>query len=202
MRTVSFLLIMSAWAISAEGSPHDLLAAVAKGPYGTSEYQPSLGVPDYVFKSAEYEIAHSVDVQHALEDLAPAREPKDWVEALHKWKSAVKALEHERAVWCLQVCLCHPQLPVTTDAVEALIQLKNVKAVPFLLTFAEYENTNAPMVGGRNIVMYQKFAERIAEAFVTLTGLPKIRDEDSFHPLAPNLPQWRKWVAEHPIDGA
>src|SRR5207244_4771781 len=54
------------------------------------------------------------------------------------WFEAVTGLEKEKAVWSLLSCLCHASEDVQINALRALDRVKDRRAVPFLLLYAEY----------------------------------------------------------------
>ena len=55
-----------------------------------------------------------------------------------EWFKGLEELESNKAVWCILSCLCHPHDDVQIRALRTLEKLNDQRAVPFLITYAEY----------------------------------------------------------------
>jgi hypothetical protein len=136
-------------------------------------------------------MAHSPAIRQAIIDLNPNNSNVTWF-------AAEEVLEHEHAVWCLQACLCHPHDDVQINALRAIGRLKDPKAVPFLLIYAEYE---AMMVGGsESATIHGIIHEELSATLSALTGIIiRIKGQDP-EGLLKAIHEWRRWLVEHPAD--
>jgi hypothetical protein len=143
------------------------------------------------------EIATSALVRGAYEKLDVAkRRNVDWFEG-------VAELEKQRAVWCLQSCLCHPSPDVQIHALRSLERLRDKNAVAFLVLYAEY--MAVPVAGSENATIHGVLHASLAKTLSALTGVEvtlKGQDEEG---LKKGIKRWRKWLVlqdetplEHP----
>ncbi len=109
------------------------------------------------------EIAGSALIRGAYKKLDVAkRRNVDWLEGAAE-------LEKQRAVWCLQSCLCHPSQDVQIHALRSLERLKDKSAVAFLVLYAEYM---AVHVGGsENATIHGVIHASLAKTLSVLTGV-------------------------------
>jgi hypothetical protein len=111
------------------------------------------------------------------------------------WFIGVEELEEQKAVWSLQSCLIHPSEDVQIHALRSLEQIKDKRAVPFLLIYAEYMAIDES--GSENATIHGIIQESIAKALSSLTGLKvQITGQDS-ELLKQSIKKWRKWLVEN-----
>jgi WD40 repeat protein len=135
------------------------------------------------------EIEQSAAVRRAYERLDVAtRCNVDWFEG-------VAELEKERAVWSLVSCLCHPARGVQIRALRSLERLKDTRAVPFLLLYAEY--MAVILEGSECATIHGVIHETVAKTLSTLTGMQVILQGQDPEGLKKGIKRWRKWLASH-----
>lgn len=111
-----------------------------------------------------------------------------------EWFAGIVELEKQKAVWSLLSCLIHPSDDVQINALRSLERLGNIKAVPFILIYAEYM---AVLEGGsENATIHGIIHESIAKTLSSLTGIKiEIKDQDPGR-LKNGINLWRKWLVE------
>jgi hypothetical protein len=111
-----------------------------------------------------------------------------------EWFEGVAELEKQRAVWCLLSALCHPSQDVQIHALRALERLKDKRAVPFLLLYAEYMAVEVD--GSENATVHGILHGAVARTLSTLTGVEvALRGQDA-EGLKQGIKQWRKWQVQ------
>jgi RNA polymerase sigma factor (sigma-70 family) len=134
------------------------------------------------------EIAGSRAVRAAYARLDAARERNV------TWFEGVKELEKEKAVWCLASCLCHPHPDVQIRALRALGRLKDRRAVPFLVLYAEYMAVFVP--GSESATIHDIVHTETAGVLSSLTGVRvTLRGQDP-EGLLRGVRLWRRWLLE------
>ncbi len=132
------------------------------------------------------EIAKSALVRSAYEKLDVAQRRNV------EWFEGVAELEKQRAVWCLQSCLCHPSLDVQIHALGSLERLRDKNAVAFLVLYAEYMAVSVE--GSENATIHGVLHALLAKTLSVLTGVEvtlKGQDEEG---LKRGIKRWRKWL--------
>jgi hypothetical protein len=136
------------------------------------------------------EIAASDAVRAAYEKLdAAARDNAEWFEG-------VAALEREWALWCLVSCLVHPHEDVQIRALRALERLGDGRAVPFLITYAEYMAVHEG--GSENATIHGIVHSSVATTLSALTGVHVNVDGQDPEGLKLGVVKWRRWLANQP----
>jgi|GEM_PF-4569417 len=113
------------------------------------------------------------------------------------WFEGVGELEKAKAVWCLQSCLCHPSSDVQIRALQSLRRLGNVKAVPFLVIYAEYM---AVLVeGSEGATIHGVLQSELAKTLSTLTKVEvTVHKHQDPEGLKKGIRRWQKWLSEQP----
>lgn len=134
------------------------------------------------------EIQSSTTVQNAYEKLdASNRRNVDWFEG-------VAELEKQKAIWSLLSCLCHPHEDVQIHALRSLGRLKDKRAVPFLLVYADYM---AVWEGGsENATIHGVIHQSLAKTMSDITGIEVALDGQDPDGLNSGVKRWRKWLVQ------
>jgi uncharacterized protein (TIGR03067 family) len=107
------------------------------------------------------------------------------------WFEGVAGLEKEKAVWSLLSCLCHASVDVQIHALRALERVKDKRAVPFLLLYAEYM---AVLVeGSENATLHGNLQQSTAKTLSALTGVEVVLKGQDPEGLKKGIRKWRKW---------
>lgn len=119
------------------------------------------------------------------------RETRDNVD----WLEGIARLEREQAVWCLQSCLTHPHDDVQAQALRSLERLRDKRAVPFLLVYADYMAVSES--GSENATLHGILHQTIAGTLSKLTGIEVRLDGQDPEGLRTGIVAWSKWVVEN-----
>ena len=85
------------------------------------------------------------------------------------WAEGLAELEKEKAIWCLQSALCHPNLGVRIRVLDALARLRDERSLPFLLS---YGSAMAVGVDGSEVATLQAgIRVETAKALSAVTGI-------------------------------
>jgi hypothetical protein len=108
------------------------------------------------------------------------------------WFEGVAELEKQRAVSCLLSCLCHPSDDVQIHALRSLERLKDKRAVPFLLLYAEYMAVFES--GSENATIHGIIHKSAAKTLSALTGVELVLKGQDPEGLKKGIKKWRKWL--------
>lgn len=171
-------------AFAAEPNPRELIAAVTKRPWPGESYPALPALSSTMQGQVGNEIAASPAVRAAFNQLDSARNNNDWF-------AGIEALEQQKALWSLQAALCHPQEDVQIHAIRALGRLKDPRAVPFLLIYADYM---AVFEGGsRNAALHGIIHKSLAQTLSAITGVSVTLDRQDPDGLKRAIRQWAQW---------
>src|SRR5919109_4386115 len=148
---------------SIERSPEELirLATTRPWPGENSPVLPTL--PTEIRDGIVHEINSSKNVRQYYEKLdATNRRNVDWFDG-------VAGLQKERAIWSLLSGLCHPSDDVQLRALKSLAIVKDKRAVPFLLIYAEYMAVHE--AGSENATIHGILHQSIAKTLSEITGV-------------------------------
>ena len=113
------------------------------------------------------------------------------------WFDGVAELEKAKAVLCLQSCLCHPSPDVQIHVLRSLERLKDKRAVPFLVLYAEYMAVWVD--GSENATIHGIIHRSVARTLSSLTGVRVTLKDHRQDPegLRKGIRLWRKWQCEY-----
>ena len=111
-----------------------------------------------------------------------------------EWFEGVAELEQEKAVWCLLSCLCHPHEDVQIHALRGLERLRDKRAVPFLLLYADYMAVFE--AGSENATIHGIIHESAAKTLSELTGVRVSVQGQDPDGLKNGIKKWRKWLVD------
>ncbi len=189
MRTLTLIVVfVGSVAFAAEPNPLELIAAATKLP-GPGERYPVLpALSSRMQGQVASEIAASPAVHAAFNQLNSSRSNHDWI-------SGIIALERQKAIWSLQASLCHPNDDVQIDALRALGRLKDSRAVPFLLLYADYMAVIVP--GSESATIHGIIHHEVAETLSLITGLEiQIEGQDP-EGLQKAIVRWTRGQLDH-----
>ena len=181
-------VLLTRMAPCADSAPKDLLKAATSRPW------PGEGYPVLPSLSTEMrglvcnEIANSGSIRAAYEKLDAANRRNV------EWFDGVAELEKQNAVWCLLSCLCHPHEDVQIHALRSLERLRDKRAVPFLLLYADYMAVFE--AGSENATIHGIIHESTARTLSGLTGIRVLLQGQDPDGLKIGIKKWRKWLVE------
>lgn len=177
-------------AFAADPNPYELIAAVTKHRPRTPESYPVLPtLSSAMRRQVGSEIAASPAVRAAFSRLDSTRRNLEWF-------AGIEALEQQKAVWSLQAALCHPSVDVQSNALRALGRLKDSRAVPFLLLYADYMSVF--VFGSELATAHGIIHHDIAETLSLITGVQiSINDQDP-RGLQKAVRRWTRWQIDQP----
>ena len=186
--SVFLLLQVSQSAFSQTILPDDeLIKAVTTRPWRSENFPLLPNLTTEIKGGVISELKNSL-IRKAYEKLDARRSNVNWFEGIEE-------LEKQKAVWSIQSCLIHPHDDVQIRALESLKRLNDKRAVPFILTYAEYM---AYLEGGsENATLHGIIHGSIAKTLSSLTGIKlEIKGQDPAR-LKNGIRQWRRWLIEN-----
>jgi hypothetical protein len=167
----------------------DLIKAVTTRPWPGENYPALPSLPSRIQEYVLGEIA-SPAIRRAYEKLDAKRSNGDWFKGIEE-------LEREKAVWSLLSSVCHPHDDVQIHALRSLERLNDKRAVPFLLTYAEYMAVNES--GSENATLHGIIQTTVAKTLSALTGVKVAVAGQDPETLKRGIKAWHKWLAENDV---
>ena len=168
---------------------NDLVEAVTTRPWPGENYPALPSLPSRIQENILVEIATPA-IRSAYEKLDAKRDNGDWFKGIEE-------LEKQKAVWSLLSCVCHPDDGVQIHALRSLERLNDKRAVPFLLTYAEY--MAVPESGSENATLHGIIQRSIAKTLSALTGVKVTIASQNPEMLKKGIKSWHKWLAENDV---
>jgi hypothetical protein len=188
IKTIIFVAIIAPFSLAQ--APKDLIEAATTRPWPGKNYPALPSLSSEMLEKVASEITGSEAVRRAYEKLDANRRNVEWFDG-------VAELEKQKAVWSLLSFLCHPSDDVQIHALRSLKRLQDKRAVPFLLTYAEYMAVYE--AGSENATIHGIIHESIAETLSSLTGIGIIIRGQNPDGLKNGVRQWRRWLADQDI---
>jgi hypothetical protein len=182
----ALLILLGPHDVADEASPLELLKAALSREGFPAENHPILPALSTEMRGLVCnEIAQSRAVRRAFEKLDVTRRNVEWFEG-------VQELEQQRAVWCLQACLCHPSDDVQIHALRSLERVRDTRAVPFVVLYAEYMAVYEE--GSENATIHGNIHASVARTLSTLTGEELVVKGQDPRKLKEGIRRWRRWL--------
>lgn len=196
-RAISILALASILAVSFAASEPAAKAPTDKELIKAVVTRPWLGENYPVLPSLPSQLSENISHDIAAKPVRQAYEKLDAKKSNGSWFAGVAELEKQKAVWALLSCLCHPHDDVQIHALRSLEHLGDKRAVPFLLTYAEYM---AVLEGGsENATLHGIIHESIANTLSALTGVKVTLEGQDPQGLKKGIKLWRKWLVENDV---
>jgi hypothetical protein len=154
------------------------------------ESYPTLPRPSSVLRGkAANEMSGDSEITDAMAGLNPKTGNRN------SFRARIAALEKKKAIWCLQITLCHPDSSVQIAALRALANLKDPRAVHFLLIYSEH--MAVLVMGSEDATIHGIIHETLSRTLSEITGVTiPIHGQDP-ESLKRAIPLWEKWDIEH-----
>ena len=162
MKFFSLLFVaICACAMGAELSLGKIVDNVVKRP--STPIHPDLPLlPQKVRSLAETEIAADPSVKGAMSLLSVDRSNTEWFKG-------VETLRQKRSVWCLQSALCHPHEDVQLRSLRALREIRDPRAVRFLIVYAD--KMAVGVLGTEPATIHIMIIREVSTTLSALTGV-------------------------------